>query len=757
VRFLARPGEPLIDHLSYVAEAAKSFASPMGDDVARAARVAGALHDFGKYSEQFQKQLSTKRRVECSDHAPISALVTFSVARRTLGDLPALQAAAAVRGHHGSLKGIRSLHDWARRLEDVDINSRDCLLRQADSIRRAWDVVGRELATINGIEVCESDLDVEGVLRELKRAAWLAMGTHSWRDYLAGLMVFSSLVDADKHGASGTEPRPPAPLPGPDAILRYVKGLGSSGRMVPLREALMRGVLEWRPKGRVIGIVSPTGSGKTLAGTLVALRRGGTRLIYALPYISIVEQTHDVLSRALGGDAVLKFHHMAFARPGDGDDSRYVEDQLLAVESWEYPVIVTTFEALLATLFSRRNAVLRRLHSLAGSVVVLDEVQAIPVEYWGLVRRALGEASEALDMTFVLMTATMPRLLEPPESGVLRPESGPPPSRYTLRFRGGDLSEGVTPEELAGIVAEEWDGRSSVMVELNTIASAVGAFSELRRRLGGGAPLSFLSTHVVPIARKSRIDGIKRALRAGKPVILVTTQVVEAGVDLDFDVVYRDLGPLDSVVQAAGRCNRNWRREGGPVNLIRVRRGDRKGSDFSIVYGKVTEELTLDVLEGRGWPGDVTVGEGEAGTLLDEYYRMVEERMNPLDQIESRRVEEAALKLNYDEVEFSLIERAPKYSVYAILNSEAERRLDELRRAIESVRGIGEPGDLVGARMRLRAFRSLVEEFIVRVWEDPVLPLDEDLNLYLMGEDEARKRYDPLTGYRGAAEGDLIW
>jgi CRISPR-associated endonuclease/helicase Cas3 len=728
----------------------------MGDDVAGAARIAGALHDFGKYSEQFQGRLRANRRIECSDHAPISALVTFSAARRALGDLPALLAAAAVRGHHGALEGIGSLHDWARgRLEDVEDNPGDCLLRQAESILRAWDVVGRELATIDGIGVDESDLDVAGVLRELRRAARSAMGPHSWRDYLAGLMVFSSLVDADKHGASGVEPRSPAPLPGPEAILRYVEGLGGSGRMAPIREALMRGVLGWRPEGRVIGIVSPTGSGKTLAGTLVALGRGGTRLIYALPYISIVEQTHGVLSGALGGDAVLKFHHMAFARPGD--ESRYVEDQLLAVESWEYPVIVTTFEALLATLFSRRNAVLRRLHSLAGSAVVLDEVQAIPVEYWGLVRGALEEASEALDMTFVLMTATMPRLLKPPESGVLRPESGPPPSRYTLRFRGGDLSEGVTPEDLAGIVADGWDGRSSIMVELNTIASAVGTFNELRRRLGDGAPLSFLSTHIVPIERKSRIEGVGDALRAGKPLILVTTQVVEAGVDLDFDAVYRDLGPLDSVVQAAGRCNRNWRREGGPVNLIRVRRGDRKELDFPIVYGRVTEELTLDVLEGRGWPGDVIVGEGEAGALLDEYYRMVEERRRPLDRSESRKVEEAALQLNYDGVEFSLIERAPKYSVYVILNSEAERRLDELRRAIEGMRGAGGPGDLAGARMRLRASRSLVEEFVVRVWEDPVLPLDEDLNLYLMGADEARKRYDPLTGYRGAAEGDLIW
>ncbi|MGC9177303.1 MAG: CRISPR-associated helicase Cas3' [Conexivisphaera sp.] len=762
-----------MDHLAYVARTAGSFAAPAGNVAAKIAYISGALHDVGKYSSQFQEHVRG-RRVRCSHHAPISALVAFRVVRRELGgaggaDVPVLLATDAVRSHHGGLEGLESLHSWARDLlEEVELeyDRGRCLLEQERSIRGNWGKIERELSSIEGLRVEESDLDVRSALEELKRVSWRAMkGEHSWSDYFLGLDVFSSLVDADKHGASGVEAMDARPQD-PELIVEYARRLGGGDRMAPLRRALMERAMEWRwsPGKRVLGIISPTGSGKTLAGTLAALRRGRRRLIYALPYISIADQVHGVLSDALGEENVLKFHHLAFAqRAGgrrDGAEMEEVEERLVAVESWEHPVVVTTFEALVATLFSGDNSTLKRLHNLVGSVVVLDEVQAIPVEYWGLIREALENASSALDVDFVLMTATMPRLLAPDE--ILTPGGGiQPPSRFRITFMGGNR-EGVTPEELAGIVADSWDGRSSVMVELNTVASSVDVYRELTRRIGDRAELEYLSTHVVPRERRDRIEGIKRRLKAGSdgsppvPLILVTTQVVEAGVDLDFDAVYRDLGPLDSVVQAAGRCNRNWRHEVGEVKVVKVRRRDRKSSDFSAVYGKVTEQLTEELLGARGWPHrDVTVGEEDVAGLLDEYYSKVEERRRPEDSSKYAEARRSALRLNYRDVRVSLIEEEPKNPVYIVLDGEARRILEELRSAMRAFRRADTIEERVRTRALVRKLRSAAEEYVVRVWEEPALQLDEALMLYVMDGRDVETKYDVKVGYLGS--GGLIW
>jgi hypothetical protein len=204
------------------------------------------------------------------------------------------------------------------------------------------------------------------------------------------------------------------------------------------------------------------------------------------------------------------------------------------------------------------------------------------------------------------------------------------------------------------------------------------------------------------------------------------------------------LGPLDSVIQAAGRVNRNYR-ERGVLELARVKRGKR--SDFSLVYGKLSEELTLKVLEEflRGRNG---FSEREVPTLLEEYYREVRTRYNSFRTKEVEDVLEKIRRLDYDEVKVDLIEEGPKYQVFVTLDEEAERVLEDLRELI------GKRG--YDVRAKLKALRGKAEQYVVKVWGKPGLPLDEKLGWFVLDRGELDQMYDEDLGFVERDE-DLIW
>ncbi|WP_439655346.1 hypothetical protein [Sulfuracidifex metallicus] len=259
----------------------------------------------------------------------------------------------------------------------------------------------------------------------------------------------------------------------------------------------------------------------------------------------------------------------------------------------------------------------------------------------------------------------------------------------------------------------------------------------------------FLSTHVTPWDRAQRIKEVKEMLERKENFILVTTQVVEAGVDVSFPIVYRDFGPLDSVIQASGRCNRNGElgELGGKVTVVKVKREDRQRSDFSLVYGNVTEEVAEKVLSKymitTSKKGN-QIEEKDFRSLLEMYYEELEITRDLPNQF--TKWKDWIKLLDYDEVNFSLIQEEPKYSILVLENSEAESRLKQLRDAL----------GLEGYKRRaeVKRARALVEEFTVKVWEKPELDFDKRLELYIA----PKEKYDKLTGYRVKdVDESLIW
>ncbi len=303
----------------------------------------------------------------------------------------------------------------------------------------------------------------------------------------------------------------------------------------------------------------PTGGGKTVSSLAFALRhavaRGKKRIVYVIPYTSIIEQTADTFRTILGPEAVLEHH----ANVDFDDDESGLPDpekvrKKLAAENWDLPVVVTTAVQFFESLFANKPSRCRKLHNLADSVIIFDEAQALPLPYLLPCVRAIAELTVNYGASCVLCTATQPAL--DPLFTDIAPELTPReiapeiPSQIFQRVqykRMGQLSD----EELA----QRLDTHKQVLCIVSTRKQAQAVYSLL------GKENSFhLSTLMTPEHRRAVLAAVKKRLEAGLPCRVVSTSLIEAGVDIDFPVVYRAEAGLDSIVQAAGRCNREGKR-----------------------------------------------------------------------------------------------------------------------------------------------------------------------------------------------------
>ena len=324
----------------------------------------------------------------------------------------------------------------------------------------------------------------------------------------------------------------------------------------------------------------PTGGGKTLTSLAFALAHAAAhrrrRIIFVIPYLSIIEQNVDVIRRALGDPGgttgiVLEHHSNVVDEPhedettgADGQGGAALRRRLLA-ENWDAPVVVTTTVQFFETLFSNRPKNVRRLHNIAQSVVVFDEAQTFPPE---MLRPMMGMlkqlAEEPYRTSFVFCTATQPaltvevgqntgtpfRLLEPE---TVRELAAEPAELFRMLKRVRvDWSGALIPATPEG-VAERMVAAGSALAIVNTKQQARELFAALRAR---DSQAFHLSTRMCPVHRRDVLDAIRARLKARKPCLVASSQLVEAGVDLDFPAVWRAMGPLDSIAQAAGRCNR---------------------------------------------------------------------------------------------------------------------------------------------------------------------------------------------------------
>jgi len=328
-------------------------------------------------------------------------------------------------------------------------------------------------------------------------------------------------------------------------------------------------------------LTAPTGSGKTLSTLAFALRHarrhGLRRIVIVLPFLSIIDQTVRVYREALAeiaaGDRYLLEHHSLALEQVEGEDNAARLRGMLA-ENWDAPVVITTSVQLLESLFSNSPSACRKLHRLARSVVVFDEVQTLPLKIVLPTLAALSSLAGRYGTTVVFSTATQPAFMHLDKkvqgfcaAGWHPREIVPQELRLFERLQRVRVSWPGDGERLA------WDELAARFRELDQALCIVNlkkhareVFAVLSSRHEGQA--FHLSTAMCPKHRAAVLAAVRERLENGKPCFLVATQCVEAGVDLDFSSVFRALGPLDSIAQAAGRCNRNGKLASGDLHVF---------------------------------------------------------------------------------------------------------------------------------------------------------------------------------------------
>jgi CRISPR-associated helicase Cas3/CRISPR-associated endonuclease Cas3-HD len=565
-----RSWEPLREHLRLVAERAERYAEPLG--AVAEARLAGLLHDLGKYSHLFTLRLEGKARG--LDHWSLGAWVALTRYRER-----GVAAALAVQGHHVGLQ--RADPDSLLDLDPENLTTRHPL----------------------GLTLTERDPTV--LLERLEAdGLWLPDVTRSLYEpsapslpaMLDVRMLFSALVDADfieteahflgegatrKYRQDGPELRAADAL---SVVLARAEALSLSEtvarQVLDLRADVLKACLraaEGEPG--VYTLSAPTGSGKTLAMLALALRHaakhGLCRVVVAIPFLTIIEQTarvyREILLERFGPYFVLEHHNLVDTGdqeplPGIDRDAE-AENRRLArqlAENWDAPVVITTNVQILESLFSNRPSACRKLHRLARSVILFDEVQTLPVNLAVPTLGALSHLSARYGSTVVFSTATQPafdHLHERVSKAALtgwRPREVIEPSlRVFERARrvsiDWEIGSPRSWEEISDRLLDH--GRALCIVNLKRHARDLAM--RLRQKSAHG--LFHISTNLCPAHRQVVLDEVRSRLAraAHEPCVLISTQCVEAGVDVDFPVVYRAFGPLDAIAQAAGRCNRN--------------------------------------------------------------------------------------------------------------------------------------------------------------------------------------------------------
>lgn len=529
--------QPLKEHIENVGERAAQFASAF--DAAEHGREAGLLHDIGKYSSKGQKRQRDPEHTAKVDHSSAGAQEAF---RRKDP-----MAAFAVAGHHGGLPdmGGKSAAD------DGTLFARLNKTLSGGDDPSAWK---QEIVLPSSIPM----------------PSWAVNCQEGRVQALYTRMLFSCLVDADfldtEAALQGRQPR--GGYASLEKLLQKIQAHAAPWLKEPKNELcakrsdILRRCLQGGEEEKgLFTLTVPTGGGKTVSSLAFALthavRHDMKRVVYVIPYTSIIEQNAKVFAEILGPENVLEHHSQTELADEKGDsETPDARRRRLACENWDAPVIVTTAVQFFESLYAAKTSRCRKLHNLAGSVVIFDEAQTLPVPFLKPCVSAIGELVRHYGVTAVLCTATQPELGRlfnelAPELSIQ--EIAPEPDELFEFFRRVSFQreEKLSNEELAARLTET----EQVLCIVNTRKRAREIFQLLPEE-----GRFHLSTLMTPQDRKRVLDAVRERLKERKPCRVVSTSLVEAGVDVDFPAVWREVAGLDSILQAAGRCNREGKR-----------------------------------------------------------------------------------------------------------------------------------------------------------------------------------------------------
>lgn len=530
--------QALEKHLQGTAKLAGEFAGKFGKQ--DWGYCCGMLHDIGKYSIDFQEKIRGEHERKV-DHATAGA----RVCNEKGGRYKFLEYCVA--GHHAGLADFGSSYD----------NGGDSTL------------VGRRQKKISNYTAYQTEIEIPEITSDPFDLRKTTNPDFSLSVFMR--MIYSCLVDADFLDT--------------EAFMNEGKVERSSGEKVEIlleklenhisgwlknqdtdtvngrRSEILRHCLE---KGKsekgLFRLTVPTSGGKTIASLAFALRHAVEnqmdRVIYVIPYTSIIEQNAKVFREILGDENVLENHCNV-----DYESTDELREMQLATENWDKPVVVTTNVQFFESLFANKSSKCRKLHNIANSVIIFDEAQMLPNDYLKPCIAMIEELINHYGVSAVLCTATQPTLKSFFQSKISATELCPRINEqfdFFKRTRFENIGI-VTEDFLISKLREEYQALCIV----NTKKRAQSIYKELKED-----GVYHLSTSMYPLHRKRVLEEIRERLRNNEKCILISTSLVEAGVDLDFQSVYRELAGVDSMIQAAGRCNREGQRKAENSNVF---------------------------------------------------------------------------------------------------------------------------------------------------------------------------------------------
>ena len=567
VRTSEPDGEPVYQtvtaHLMGTAALCRAFAADFG--AANEGEMAGLAHDIGKYTPGFQHRLLDNGPIV--DHATAGAI---ACARQNHGLI-----AACVAGHHGGLQNVGNVHT-----DQPGDNTLYGRLKKG--------IVENYLEQCDPSSICLPQIPPRTMQDKLQASFWIRM-------------LYSCLVDADFLDT--------------EQFMQGDRGRGVYDSMETLFARLQTYIRPWqnptttlnrlrcdilsacmeagsKPKG-IYTLTVPTGGGKTVASLAFALRHALThkmrRIVYVIPYTSIIEQNASVFRDILGRQNVLEHHSGVQFDLSDGAPPEQIA-KALASENWDMPVIVTTAVQFFESMYAARSSGCRKLHNLANSVIIFDEAQMLPLPHLRPCVAAMDSLAEQFGSTVVLCTATQPSLDDllhtyAPDCPVT--ELCPQTTALYDSFRRVTFQQvGVLTDEA---LAEQLSEQRQILCIVNSRKAAQSVYALLPSE---GS--YHLSTLMIPAQRQALLGEIRERLRRGEPCRVVSTSLIEAGVDVDFPAVYRELAGLDSIMQAAGRCNREGKRPAEESVVTIFQRTELPPLLFQTAIGAAKEALDDD-------------------------------------------------------------------------------------------------------------------------------------------------------------------
>lgn len=810
--FYSHPDAKLEEHLHHVGCDARDIISSKkineidNSVLSDIAYLIGISHDFGKFTTYFQEYLDNRRKGDgLTHHGLISALLAFElvsayIESRDLQNhklykfLP-LISYFVVKRHHLNLNDIEKevdagiLFDEFRnideQLSDITANEEyvgdiyNRLLTEMEiEFREVFANLGRYNSKLN------DQNQLKDMIKPLRKSAYLFKRELDGEMiyFLVTQLLFSCLIDSDKKHAGKVERIERRDIP--SGIVDNYKArdefkVGNVSNINKIRDEIYNSVIGRIEQGgldkKIFSITAPTGTGKTLTSLSAALKLRRKieenfgykpRIIYSLPFTSIIDQSFEVFEDVLKGSIpdfedhesayIIKHHYLADLKYRIKGEEKPIEESLALIETWDSEIIVTTFIQLFYSIIGYRNRFLKKFHNIANSIIILDEVQNIPIKYWNLLGHIISAMAKYFDCRIILLTATKPLIFEKDECTELV-------ENHEWYFKQKELNRvclSIEDEkrplvDFAGLL-NDWS-KNSYMFVFNTIRSSLEFYSHITiDRNVTDYKFYYLSTNVIPKVRRKRINLIKKAIENNEKIIIVTTQLIEAGVDIDVDVVYRDFGPLDSIIQVAGRCNRNKRLNMGEVHVVNlIDKENRNRSFASYVYDPVLCNIVKELFKNKK-----NINESDFLELIDLYFQSAKNK-----SAEDSRIINSVYELYYFDREFDknkkvpisafeLIEEQPNYvDIFIEIDNNAKslwKNYQELQ--MEQ--------DLFERKKKFLGIKNQFREYILSVNKNHASGLiDENQSMGYVAYNEMNSYYDQDTGFKreNAGDGALIW